>query len=154
MASILTKYYERQAAIQEQIAENSLPPDELLQMQELNYRIGVLETFQSLLKTAPISLEVKVLVYHYQITDVCMRHLLTEHKFGIAVDESGKKKRETAQQALADVIRNHQKQFSSFKAETQDHYKKCILNCVNTILPVWMQYRDTYTKITLQEDES
>ena len=151
MASILTQYHKRQSVIKEQITENSLPPDELIQVQELNYRIGVLETFQALAKTAPISMDTKVLGQHYQIVDVCIRYLLTDHKFGPATDESGKKKRETAHKALEDIIHDNQKRFTSFKAETQDHYKRCILNCVNTVLPMWVQYRDTYTNINLQE---
>lgn len=151
MASMLTQYHERKSVIKEQVSENSLPLDELLQMQELDYRIGVLETFQSLSKTAPISMDAKVLVQHYQVVDVCIRYLLTDHKFGPVTDESGKKKRETAQKALQDMIRDNQKRFTSFKAETQDHYKKCISNCVNTILPMWLQYRDTYITINLQE---
>lgn len=151
MASILTQYQNRQSIIQEQITENSLPLDDLLQAQELNYRIGVLETFQSLAKTAPLSMDAKVLGQHYQIVDVCIRYLLTDHKFGIATDENGKKKRETAHKALEDIIRDNQKRFSKFKAETQDYYKRCISNCVNTILPMWLQYRDTYIKINLQE---
>lgn len=151
MASILTQYQDRHSVICEQIAENSLPLDELIQVQELNYRIGVLETFQSLAKTAPISTDTKVLGQHYQIVDVCVRYLLSDHKFGTATDENGKKKRETAYKALEDIIRDNRKRFSSFSAETQDHYKRCITNCVNTVLPMWLQFRDTYIKINLQE---
>lgn len=47
MATILDQYLEKQNTIRSQIAENSLPPEDLLIMQELNYRICVLETFQS-----------------------------------------------------------------------------------------------------------
>lgn len=47
MATILDQYLEKQNSIRSQIAENSLPPEDLLIMQELNYRICVLETFQS-----------------------------------------------------------------------------------------------------------
>ena len=148
MASILTQYQNRQSVIREQIAENSLPLDDLIGVQELNYRIGVLETFQSLAKTAPISTDTKVLGRHYQIVDVCIRYLLSDHKFGTATDEDGKKKRETAYKALEDIIRDNRKRFS---AETQDHYKRCITNCVNTVLPMWLQFRDTYIKINLQE---
>mgnify|MGYP000019559034 CR=1 FL=1 len=50
MATILDQYLEKQNTIRSQIAENSLPPEDLLIMQELNYRICVLETFQSFLQ--------------------------------------------------------------------------------------------------------
>ena len=45
MATILDQYLEKQNTIRSQIAENSLPPEDLLIMQELNYRICVLETY-------------------------------------------------------------------------------------------------------------
>ena len=151
MATILNQYLALQTNIYEKVAENSLPFDELLQPQELNHRIGVLETFQILAKTAPLSTDTKVLRQHYQIVDVCIRYLLMDHKFGPALDENGKKKRDTANKALEDIIRDNQKRFSSFKAETQDHYKRCIANCINTVLPMWLQFRDTYIKINLQE---
>ena len=41
MATILDKYREKQSIIQSQISENSLPPEELLQMQELKDRKSV-----------------------------------------------------------------------------------------------------------------
>lgn len=151
MATILAQFQKKQSDIKEQIAANSLPMDELLIMQELNYRIGVMETFQSLVKTAPLSTDIKVLMQHYQIFDVSLRYLLKDHKFGMATDEKGKKRRETAQKSVEDVILANQKRFSSFVAETQDQYKRCVSECVNAVLPMWLQFRDTYITINLQE---
>ena len=48
MATILEQYRKRQNDIREQIAANSLPLDQVLIMQELNYRICVLEPFERL----------------------------------------------------------------------------------------------------------
>lgn len=151
MATILTQLMQKQAEFKEQIAENSLPPDELLAVQEVNYRISVLETFQALVKTAPISSDIKVLVHHYNVFDVSLRYLLKDHKIGTLTDENGKKRRETAEKAVADIINANQKKFTSFIAETQDQYKKCISDCANTVLPMWLQFRDTYVQIKLQE---
>ncbi len=151
MATILAQFQKKQADIKEQIAANSLPPDELLVMQELNYRINVLETFQAFARTAPISTNITVLMQHYRVVDVSLRYLLKDHKFGMVADDNGKKERETAGKALEDVICANQKKFSSFVAETQDQYKRCISECVNTVLPMWLQFRDTYIKINLQE---
>ena len=50
-----------------------------------------------------------------------------------------------------DVISANQKKFTSFVAETQDQYKRYISECANTVLPMWLQFRDTYIKINLQE---
>ena len=82
MATILDKYREKQSVIWSQISENSLPPEELLQMQELNYRICVLETFQAFCKSAPITMDTHVMGYHFQLVDAYVRFILTERRFG------------------------------------------------------------------------
>lgn len=151
MATMLSQLMQKQAEIKEQISENSLPLDELLAMQEINYRINVLETFLSLVKTAPLSSDTKVLVHHYNIFDVCLRYLLKDHKIGSPTDDNGRKRRETAEKAVLDVIIANQKKFTSFIAESQDHYKRCISEYANTVLPVWLQFRDTFVQIKLQE---
>ena len=61
MATILEQYRKRQNEIREQIAANSLPLDQMLIMQELNYRICVLETFESLCKSAPVTMDTKAM---------------------------------------------------------------------------------------------
>lgn len=151
MATILEQLRKKQADIREQISANSLPLDDLLAMQELNYRINVLETFQSLVKTAPLSTDVKVLALHYNVLDVYLRYLLKDHRFGFATDDNGKKICETAQKAVEDIIFASQKKFTSFVAQTQDQYKKSVSECANTVLPMWLQYRDSYVPIKLQE---
>ena len=54
MATILDNYRNLQNNYRSQIASNSLPLEDNLKMQEVNYRICVLETFESLSKSAPI----------------------------------------------------------------------------------------------------
>ena len=147
MAFLIDKYYEKREAFRSQLAENSLPPDDLILVQELEYRISVLETFQTFCKAAPLTTDTKVLVNHYQLFNHCICNLLTERKFGTKADDNGKKKRETAFESFDKVIKDNQKRFSSFAAQTQNQYKTCITNYINTALPVWVQYRDTYVKI-------
>ena len=69
MATILEQYRKRQNDIREQIAANSLPLDQVLIMQELNYRICVLETFESLCKSAPVTMDTKSMGFHFQLVD-------------------------------------------------------------------------------------
>lgn len=147
MAFLIDKYYERREAFRSQLAENSLPPDDLILVQELEYRISVLETFQTFCKAAPLTTDTKVLVNHYQLFNHCICNLLTERKFGTKADDNGKKKRETAFESFDKVIRDNQKRFTSFVAQTQNQYKTSISNYINTVLPVWIQYRDTYVKL-------
>lgn len=149
MATILNQYREKQSVICSQISENSLPPEDLLFMQELNYRICVLETFQAFCKAAPITLDTHVMGYHFQLVDAYIGFILAERKFGPKTDEEGKKKRETARISLTNVAQDGKKRFASFSANTQEQYKTCITQYINTILPVWMQYRNTYININL-----
>ena len=147
MAFLIEKYYERREAFRSQVAENSLPPDDLVLVQELDYRISILETFQTFCKAAPLTTDTKVLVNHYQLVNLSICNLLTERKFGPKTDDNGKKKRETAALSLDKVVKDNQKRFASFAAQTQNQYKTSITNYINAVLPVWVQYRDTYVKL-------
>lgn len=147
MATLLDQYREKQNRFRSQIAENSLPLEDLLVMQELNYRICVLETFQSFCKSAPITMDTKVMGYHFQMVDAYVRFILNERKFGLKADVEGQKRRETAKESLERVVQDGRKRFTSFSAGTQEQYKKSISSFSNAILPVWMQYRNTYVNI-------
>lgn len=147
MATVLEQYLEQQNIIRSQIAENSLPLDELLKMQEINYRICVIETFQSFCKSAPITTDINVLGYHFQMVDAYIRFILKERRFGPKTDADGAKKRETALISFEQVVQDGKKRFTSFTVTTSEQYKKTIRSYVNTILPVWVQYRDTYINI-------
>ena len=144
MATILEQYRKRQAEMREQIAENSLPLDQILVMQELNYRICVLETFEGLCRSAPITLDTRSMGFHFQLVDAYVRFTLNERRFGPKTDAEGQKKRETALQSFTQVVQDGRKRFSSFNAATQEQYKACINNYIKTILPLWMQYRKTF----------
>lgn len=147
MATVLEQYLEKQNIIRSQIAENSLPLDELLKMQEINYRICVIETFQSFCKSAPITTDINVLGYHFQMVDAYIRFILKERRFGPKTDADGVKKRETALTSFEQIVQDGKKRFTSFTVTTSEQYKKTIRSYVNTILPVWVQYRDTYINI-------
>lgn len=147
MATILEQYREKQNNIRSQIAADSLPPEELLVMQELNYRICVLETFQSFCKSAPLTTDTKVMGYHFQLVDAYVRFVLNERKFGFKTDTDGQKKRETSYTSFERVVQDGRKRFSSFKVGNQEQYKGAISTYINTILPMWMQYRNTYINI-------
>ena len=130
-----------------QIAANSLPLEDNLKMQEVNYRICVLETFESLSKSAPITMDTKVMGYHYQLVDAYVKFVLTERKFGPKTDTEGIKKRETAAASFEKVVQDGRKRFSSFSPTSQDQYRSTIGNYILTVLSVWMQYRNTYINV-------
>ena len=69
MATLLDRYRTKKEALSSQIAANSLPLEDNFVMQELNYRISVLETLQSFCKTSPVTIETKVIAFHFQLVD-------------------------------------------------------------------------------------
>lgn len=147
MATILEQYFAKKQELCSQIKAESLPMDSLTIFQELNYRICVLETLKAFCVTAPVTMDTKVMGYHYQVVDAYIKFLGAERKFGPKADEAGQKKRETAAAALERVVQDGRKRFASFNANSQDQYKNCIGSLINTVLPVWLQYRNTYINI-------
>ena len=147
MATLLNQYLTRQDELQSQITADSLPLDSLMELQELNYRICVLKTMQAFCQTAPITTDTKPMGFHYQLVDAYFRMLLTERKFGPKADDSVLKKRETATEALTKIVEDNRKRFASFKVTNQTQYRSCIGGAVNTVLPAWVQYRNTYINI-------
>ena len=147
MATVLDQYHEKQETMRSQIAANSFPVGDLLIFQELNYRICVLETFQCFCKCAPITTDPKALGYHFQMVDAYMRFVLSERRFGPKTDEKGQQQRETALSSFERVVQDGKKRFASFTAGADDQYKKNISSYVNSVLPVWMQYRNTYINV-------
>lgn len=125
----------------------SFPPDELMALQEMNYRMCVLETFQSMLRVTPMTTELQVIANHFQIISCYMELLLKERKFGPKLDETQRQKRDTALASLENVVRDGKERFMSFTAPYPDSYKKCIGKYCNAVLPMWMQYRETYIRL-------
>ena len=78
MATILQQYREKQQSFCSQINSGNLPLEKVIEMQEVNYRICVLETFESFCKTAPITTDNKAMGYHYQLVDAYVRFVLNE----------------------------------------------------------------------------
>lgn len=147
MATYLNQYREMQENIRSHIAANTFPPEGLILMQEVNYRICVLETFQTFSQTAPITMDPRVMAYHFQLVDAYVRFLLNERKFGPKTDAEGQKKRDTALSSFNQVVQEGRKKFMSFNASTQEQYKSSIKEYIGTVLPVWIQYRNTYVKV-------
>lgn len=147
MPSVLQTYREKQSEIYHSIASRTLPTQEVLRMQELNYRICVLETFQAFCKSAPMSLDTRALAYHYRMVDAYVRFVLTERRFGPKTDDAGQKKRETALASFEKVVQDGRKRFSSFAPSKPEQYRDNVSQYVNAMLPVWMQYRNTYINL-------
>lgn len=144
---LIDKYISNKKALEEKMATAQLDIQQVVELQELNYRINVLDTVKTLCVTAPVSKDGKVLSHHYALASAYIRFLPKERQFGNKADEELKKKRETANEALQRVIEDGCKRFSSFKAEAEDTYKKLLNEFVSNVLTIWVQYRNTYVKV-------
>jgi len=151
--NVLQTYKEKQAEINSKIATHTIQPVDTLAMQELNYRIGVLETFQAFAKGAPMALDPKQLSYHFQLVDANINFILTEHQFGPKADENARKRRETALKSLGAAVKDGRKRFSSFKPSKPEQYSETVNKYINTIMPLWVQYRNTYINLALGKEK-
>ena len=147
MATILERYVQTKEKAMDQAMAGALPMDQVLQFQELLYRTNILETCMCLCKTAPVTMDTKVMHYHYKVVDAYLICLLSERRIGQPADEKQKKQRETALANLQQIIQNCRRQFSSFAPATQEQYRDAVTKLINTVLPAWLQYRNTYTTI-------
>jgi hypothetical protein len=147
MATILEQYTGLKEKISTQIASGNFPYNQMLQYQEMLYRIDVLETCMAFVKTAPVTMDQRVLSTHYQMLDAFLMCMLQERKIGQPGDETVRKQRETAYTNFQTVVNTFRKQFSSFRPGNQDTYRNTIQNMVSTILPAWMSYRNTYVSL-------
>lgn len=147
MATILEQYQQKRESYHSQIAADSFPPEELMNLQEMNYRICVLETFQSMLRVTPITTDLQVIVKHFQVVYFYMELLLKERRFGPKMNEAQKQKRDTALASLEAVVHDGKERFMSFTAPSVNSYKQSIGKYCNAVLPMWMQYRETYMSL-------
>ena len=123
-------------------------PAQIWRQQELLYRIEVLEACQMFVKTAPNSADLNILVSHYQMVDAYIHNLTLERRYGMNSNDETKKQRDTAFNSLSLVIESYRKHFGSFTPDNDiGCYRKTITSVIQTVLPVWIQYRQTYIEI-------
>lgn len=116
-------------------------------LQEIKYRISVLSTLRMFVDSAPITDNLREIKFHFNITSKVVDMLVEERRFGRNVDENGQKQRETAETALKNVVKQNKKRFESFKPDKLTTYAKLMQEYVSTVLPVWVQYRNTYIAV-------
>lgn len=144
MASMLDRYIEMKNEMMEQMESHEMTQLELLAFQELAYRIGVLESCRVFTKSAPITMDSKVMLPHYRVVDAFMTTMLVERLVGKTPDEQTKVQRETARENVKKIEDSFRKNFSGFVPKNESQYKAGITAMMNTVLPAWIQYRNTY----------
>ena len=147
MATWLNDYKAYKEALSHEFEGGAVAIGKVLQYQELLYRIDVLETCQMLCKTAPVTMDMKSLVAHYQLVDAYVQCIGRERRIGLPADEKQRAYRKTSSEMLEKIVTDCRKRFSSFQPSSQDLYKRSISTLLSTVLPVWLQMRNAYTKI-------
>lgn len=151
--SKLQDYLELREKFRKQIEEGTFPANNMLILQELNYRIEILDTLQTFCLTAPISADMHVIAYHHKLVLAYIARIAGERNLGEKADKETAQRRETAQNTLMQVVEDCSKRFSSFHAESEEQYKNALKKFVNTILPVWLQFRTSYVDIRIAAEE-
>jgi hypothetical protein len=148
MGTMLEKYLVHKANFIKGMQISIPGPIDVWRQQELLYRIEVLEACQMFMNTAPHSAEPSALIWHYQMVDAYIQNLTMERRFGNAANEQLQQQRETAHKNLSHIIQDYRTRFGSFNSKGDaDFYKEVISKIITTILPVWIQYRQTFIEI-------
>ena len=156
MATVLENYYGIRRELEQRMAQQPGKVSNLWCYGEVLYRIEVLEICQMYLRSAPVSLEIPVLLGHYQMLDAYVQCLARERRYGANRGSDTQKEREAAQNNLERVIQDYRKRFSGFRPASPEAYRKEIGRVVTTFLPAWLQYRNTFVfvKQLMKEGES
>lgn len=153
MATVLENYYGYRQQLLQRMAQPPISPADLWLYGEILYRIGVLETCQMYLRSAPITREVPCLQGHYMMLDAYVQNLARERRYGPNRGPDTQKEWDAAQVNLERVIQDYRKRFSGFQPAEPDAYQKEIGRVITTLLPAWLQYRNTFVPLQKNKKE-
>ncbi len=116
-----------------------------LRLQELTYRIGVYETFQTIYSAA------KAMAYtnpadHYRMFDGFVSLLMSERIYKSKSPEI-EAKRETVFNTMVSFVDGYRKKYSRYVFKYPCNYIDDISETMNTFLSVWLAHRNTYFEI-------
>lgn len=147
MGNLLNEYIKTQQNIKNRITNNTFSNGDLLVMQEVNYRICVLETCRTFCMSAPVTNDTAQMSYHYNLVDAYIRFIQGERRFGPRADDNLRKKRDSAADALNRIVDDQRRRFSNYRPTAEGQYKTDVSNLIHTVLPAWVAYRNTYIEI-------
>ena len=82
-----------------------------------------------------------------------MSHLLTERRYRPSQDKEIQQARDTARQAFSSIVMDYRKRFSAYMPEDPQQYRGDVTKVINTVLPVWLAYRETMLPINNKDKE-
>ena len=151
--TILERYWKIRLDFTDSHTETMPMPAQLWNFQELLYRIEILEVLKQFAAAAPLSNDMKILSPHYRVIDAYIENLKTDRCYPAAHNEDYKKQRETAHAGLCSVIEDCRKRYGSYAPQSPEQYAKDIGRTIGTVLPAWIQYRNTITLVKLTEEK-
>jgi hypothetical protein len=151
--TLLERYWKIRLDFTDSHTETMPAPAQLWNYQELLYRIEVLEVFRQFATAVPLSDDMKVLMPHYQVVNAYIENLRTDRSYPEAPNDNYKKQRETAHASLCSVIEDYRKRYGSYAPQSPEQYSKDIGRTIGTVLPAWIQYRNTITLVKLTEEK-
>ena len=81
MATVLENYYALRGELEQRMAQAPINAVDLWYYGEIVYRVGVLETCQMYLRSAPVSMNTPELLGHYQMMDAYVQSLALERRW-------------------------------------------------------------------------
>lgn len=153
MATVLENYLWDKQTLQQRVLQGGITADILWRYGELAYRIGVLETCQAYCKSAPATTNSQYLFKHYQMLDAYIQSLAQERNYGPNRGQDTEKERDAAKLNLSRVIQDYRGRFSSFAPKADTTYGLEVDRVINTIVPVWIQMRETFVPLRPKKED-
>lgn len=147
MATVLETYYGLRNELEQRMAQAPITATDLWYYGEIVYRVGVLETCQMYLRSAPASVNITELLGHYQMLDAYVQSIALERRYGPDRGPDTQKEREAAKTNLGRVIQDYRKRFSNFSPAAAEAYRNEINRVITTLLPAWLQFRNTFVPL-------
>ncbi|MBR1741022.1 MAG: hypothetical protein IJ733_03960 [Lachnospiraceae bacterium] len=145
--TLLEQYQARREICEMEIEGGSFRQEEMMELQELDYRISVLYTLQSLLASIRRDMGLPVLSWHYRVITTYFDQVAKERKFGSGMDAFRIKERDEALADMEKTIREEKERIRSVPPLDAPDYKKKMGKYFGAVLSAWMRYRQTYIKI-------
>lgn len=145
--TVLERYWGLRQKLEQHMSQPQPKDIALWGFGEVVYRISVLETCQSFARMALSAADIRAQVAHYQMLDAYIQSLALERRYGPDRGPDTQKEREAAQNNLGRVVQDYRKRFSSFTPSSPTAYANEVNRLVNTIMPAWLMFRETFVPI-------
>jgi len=151
--TVLEEYRALRQDMETSMQEAIPSPGQLWAYQELLYRISVIEVLSRFFAAAPFTVDGNALLRHFQMLSGYLQHLIRERRYNDSASEKVQKMRQTSHENLCRIVQNHRARFQRYAPHSMDQYQRDIGNVINTVLPAWLQYRNTLINIQSEEEK-